>query len=78
MRYNNGVEITLSPDLADSLLAAAQSRGNIHFDLCTVHDPEDQGVCTCGVPRLFTDLAMLLLPAHLGAAYAWRRPADTQ
>lgn len=85
VRYNNGVEITLSPDLADSLLAAAQDRGNIHNNLCGLFDRNDpdhpdeeldwdgERVCTCGVPGLFVDLAMMLLPAALDAACA-RRP----
>jgi hypothetical protein len=57
------VDVTVSPDLAQSLRAAALDRANIHNDLCTVFDPDDQRVCTCGVPRLLADLAALLLSA---------------
>lgn len=61
MRYNRVVDVTLSPCLADSLNAACTDRAVIHHDLCTVFDDEQpEAGCSCGVPGLLRDLAVLL------------------
>jgi hypothetical protein len=61
VRYKYPVEIAVSPDLAESLAAAAANRVNIHDDLCTVYTVSPEFGCTCGVPALLADLAAALL-----------------
>lgn len=59
MRYNLGVD-QLSRDLAESLAAAVAAKQDIHFDVCSVYTESREYGCSCGIPRLLTDLAAFL------------------
>jgi hypothetical protein len=50
------VDTTLPQDLAESLVAAAVDRVNIHNDLCKIFDEGPDDACMCGVPQLLADL----------------------
>lgn len=68
VRYTYPVEIAVSPDLAESLVAAFEDRAHVHNDLCQQFDTDAPYVCTCGVPRLLADLAAALLGQRETAA----------
>lgn len=66
-------------ELLESLHAVAAVRDGVHFDICSVYDPENPiSDCTCGVPRMLRDLATLLpLPADATQPFrpAWVPPS---
>lgn len=62
LRFTGCVQITVSPELATRLRAAAADRRWVHHTDCdTLSGDEDLPVCTCPIPDLLADLAALLL-----------------
>lgn len=59
--------VTVSPDLAARLQAAAVERNWTHWINCRFYD-ETEGPCTCGIPGLLAQLAALLLEAPVSRA----------
>ena len=62
----------LPVEVLEDLHALAAISGDVHADICAVHDPEypDDYGCSCGFPRLLRSLAELMpLPEGARAPY---------
>lgn len=66
------MDLALPVSLLEDLHATAAAGDGVHYDVCTLFDPEqpDAG-CSCGVPQLLRALAELM-PLPAGAARPYR------